>query len=308
MIVAGTATMAFVALVVFALTFVPTKLTLPAADPGGLPMASPPAGMTLSALPTGSYDSPAALTFRGGSWRDTRHLAATAVLVHHPRGNLLIDAGFGRQVDRHMLLLPFMQRSPHTRETPALDRLTANGVRSVDIAAIIPTHAHWDHVSGLDDLRGVPVLETAAGMRFINSGANGTEVIRSIRGVAYQQYRFEGKSYLGFPRSHDVWGDGSVVIVPAPGHTPDSVVVFVNLSSGNRYAFIGDVVFQKEGIDRPAEKPWMLRWLIGEDRGEVDMDIARLRAAKNRYPQIHIIPAHDMSAFQILPVFPAFAK
>ncbi len=303
----GLVAVLLIAFLALMLTFRPATLDLPKVDVGPLPPASPPAGMSISALPTGTYDSPAALTYRGGAWGETRHLASTAVLVRHPKGDLLIDTGFGRNVDKHMQLLPAMQRSPHHNGTPAAVQLAAHGVQPDHLAGIILTHMHWDHASGLDDLKGVPVLETDAGRAFIKSGAKGTEVINSFRGVNYARYAFDGGPYLGFPRSHDVWGDGSVVIVPAPGHTPDSVVVFVNLPSGRRYALVGDLVFQKEGLAIPAEKPWMLRWLIGEDNDEIHEDMALIRAATQKYPQIRAIPAHDLTSFGMLPTFPAAA-
>ena len=304
------AAIVFVMLVGFGalmVTFMPRKLALPKVAVGTLPAASPPAGMTISQLPTGSYDSPAALTYRGGAWGDTRHLAATAVLVRHPKGDLLIDTGFGANVDEQMKLLPSMQRSPHHKGTPVANRLAANGIAPDRIAAIIPTHAHWDHISGIDDLKGVPVLVNAAGRAFIGGKAKGTEVINSLPAVNYRSYVFEGGPYLGFPRSHDVWADGSVVIVPAPGHTPDSVVVFVALPSGNRYAFVGDMVFQNEGLSIPAEKPWMMRVLIGEDSPVLHEDVALIRAATARFPRLRAIPAHDQRAFDMLPVFPQSA-
>jgi glyoxylase-like metal-dependent hydrolase (beta-lactamase superfamily II) len=297
-----------IAFIGLALTFTSAKLEVPTVDVGALPPAAPPADMSITAFPTGTYETPAALAFSGGSWKDTRHFAATAVLVRHPKGNVLIDTGFGKNLDAHLKLIPSIQQSPHTKGVPVVDQLASGGVRLGDLAGVIPTHAHWDHISGLDDLRGVPVWVTAAGKRWIDSKAKGTEVVNSFgSGVNYQQYDFEGGPYLGFPRSHDVWGDGSVVIVPAPGHTPDSVVVFVNLPSGARYALVGDLVWQLEGIEIPAEKPWMLRELIGENNAEVHKDIALIRSASKQYPQIHPIPAHDSSAFRVLPVFPASA-
>ena len=57
-----------------------------------------------------------------------------------------------------------------------------------------------------------------------------------------------------FPTSHDVYGDGSIVVVLAPGHTPGGVIIFVNLASGKRYAFVGDLVWQLEGITLREER------------------------------------------------------
>lgn len=302
------AAMIVVSLGMLALSFVPARLQLPRVDIGTLPTAAPPAGMSISALPTGTYDSPAAMVTRGGAWDETKHLAATAVLVQHPKGNLLIDTGFGRNLEKQMNLLPWLQHSPHRKVATVFQQLAAAGLRPASLAAIIPTHAHWDHISGIADLLGVPVLEDAEGIRFISTRKTGTEVINSIPSVRYQKYVFEGAAYLGFPRSHDVFGDGSVVIVPAPGHTPDSVIIFVNLPSGTRYAFVGDMVFQKQGIEIPAEKPWLLRWLIGENRDEINLEIARIKTATLRYPILHAIPAHDITAFDILPVFPSVTR
>ena len=105
----------------------------------------------------------------------------------------------------------------------------------------------------------------------------------------------------------EIAGDGSVVIVPEPGHTPDSIVIFVSLPSGVRYAFVGDLAWQMEGLDIPAEQPWMLRQLIGENDSEVRQGIAGIRAATHAYPYIHAVPAHDASAFSEITVFPASA-
>lgn len=289
------------------LTFVPAKLELPQVDVGNLPPASPPAEMSISALPTGTYESPAALAFRGGSWSETRHLAMTALLIRHPKGDLLIDAGAGKNVDEHIKTLPWFQKTPYAKGSPAAAQLEANGIRPSDLAGIIPTHGHWDHISGVEDLAGVPVMESAAGKEFLDSERQDMALLNSFHGVRYKQYGFEGGPYLGFPRSHDVWGDGSVVIVPAPGHTPDSVIVFVALLSGDRYALLGDLVFQHEGITIPAEKPWMMRLAIGENNAEIRKDISLMRAATAKYPQIHLIPAHDSSAWGMIPVLPASA-
>lgn len=307
--VAGIVALLIVSVIALMMTFTSEKLKLPPVDVGALPAASPPSTMSISSLPTGTYDGPAAMMFKGGAWSDHRNLTMTAVLVRHPKGNLLIDMGAGRDIDKHFKLLPFGQQfSAYVKGTPVVAQLAAAGLKASDIAAIIPTHAHWDHVSGIEDLPGVPVMETREGKNYIDGKPEGTEVINSFRNLKFGFYRFEGGSYLGFPKSHDVFGDGSVVIAPAPGHTPDSVAVFVNLPSGKRYAFIGDLVFQGEGLQLPAEKPWIMRKMIGEKDEVVHHDIALVRAMEAKYPQFAIIPAHEARAFASIPKFPAAAR
>jgi hypothetical protein len=40
---------------------------------------------------------------------------------------------------------------------------------------------------------------------------------RLFIGIPYEEYGFEGGYHLGFPACHDVYGDGSAVVVSAFG-------------------------------------------------------------------------------------------
>src|SRR3954471_21055256 len=82
---------------------------------GPLPLADPPPDLALFQLPTGTYETRAAFAVRGGRFSDRRRFAATAVLVQHPAGDLLIDAGFGAHVDRHVRMLARMERPRYER-------------------------------------------------------------------------------------------------------------------------------------------------------------------------------------------------
>lgn len=84
------------------------------------------------------------------------------------------------------------------------------------------------------------------------------KVFRAISpGHDIHEYTFDGPAYLGFPHSFDVFGDGSLVIAFAGGHTTGSVVVFVTVPSGKRFAFIGDIAWQYDGIRHRVERPWL---------------------------------------------------
>jgi N-acyl homoserine lactone hydrolase len=167
---------------------------------------------------------------------------------------------------------------------------------------ILLTHAHWDHVSGVPDFPGVPVLVTASERRFLNNDGFATATARRIDLRRLQEYGFDGARYLGFDQSHDLYGDGSIVIVPAPGHTPGSVVIFVTLPNGARYAFVGDLVWEMEGLLQREERPWLEAQMLGEDPVAVQQSMLRLSAIARRYPDITIVPRtthEDLKVSQI---------
>ena len=111
----------------------------------------------------------------------------------------------------------------------------------------------------------------------------------------------KGARTSDFPASHDVYGDGSIVVVLAPGHTPGSVIIFVTLPSGMRYAFVGDLVYQLEGITQREERPWLVRRKADTDAEGNRKNLVRMISLKERLPELIIVPAHDMRAFAEMP-------
>jgi N-acyl homoserine lactone hydrolase len=217
-----------------------------------LPAARPPADMSVHHLPTGTYVTRAAFAFRGGSFRDKRHFAASAVLVRHPGGDLLIDAGFGTGVAAHIGMLPRFVRAPYEAGRTAGEQLDAAGYDRGRLLGVLLTHSHWDHTSGLDGLRGTRIWMNAGERAYAAKDPDGTVFRHVSRGHEVHEYAFTDRPYLGFEESYDVHGDGSVVVVHAGGHTTGSVIVFVTVPSGRRYAFIGDLTWQLDGIRRRA--------------------------------------------------------
>jgi N-acyl homoserine lactone hydrolase len=90
-----------------------------------------------------------------------------------------------------------------------------------------------------------------------------------------------------------VWGDGALVIVPAPGHTPGSVIVFVTLPDTRRYAFVGDLIWQLDGVELPSERPYPAQQLVDADADAVHGQIQHLAALSRRFPELIVVPAHD---------------
>jgi N-acyl homoserine lactone hydrolase len=291
-------------LALLASTFSSAPLPVPEPFTLELPPASPPPDMAIFQLPTGHTARNAAFGYRGGSFGDKRDFAMTAVLVKHPRGDLLIDTGFGSTVDEQVEDLPWLLRrmAAYVRAKPAAARLDDVGYDRRRLRGIVLTHAHWDHVSGAVDFPDTPILVNAEERAFIRDGGFSSVVARNMDGAKYEEYAFDGGPYLGFPASRDIHGDGSVVLVPAPGHTPGSVIAFVTLPGGKRYAFVGDLVWQLEGITLREERPWLMRRLADSDEVLVRGQLLHVAAIAAKFPDLTIVPAHDARAFAGIPV------
>jgi glyoxylase-like metal-dependent hydrolase (beta-lactamase superfamily II) len=276
-----------------------SPLPKPAAWTGPLPEARPPTDMAIYHLPTGTYETRAALAVQGGSFRDKRPFAASAVLVKHPQGDLLIDAGFGADLAAHIRLLPVFVRAPYQVGRTVSEQLDAAGYDRSRLLGVLLTHSHWDHASGLDSLQGTPLWMNAEERRYAAEDPDGKVFRQVSQGYRIHEYAFADGPYLGFPSSYDVHGDGSVVIVLAAGHTSGSVIVFVTAPTSDRYAFIGDLTWQIDGIRRRVERPWLLSRLADSDRAQLRQDLSRMIALDGL---VRIVPAHDLGSYDGLPL------
>ena len=82
------------------------------------------------------------------------------------------------------------------------------------------------------------------------------------------------------------------------------MIIFVTLHNGARYAFVGDVVWQLEGITLREERSWLIRRVVDSDAAGTRQNLLRMIAIKVRLPELIIVPAHDMRAFAEMSTLP----
>lgn len=87
-----------------------------------------------------------------------------------------------------------------------------------------------------------------------------------------------------------------VVIIPAPGHTPGSQLVFIRTQDGRETLLIGDVAWSLDAVELLTTRPVLTQYMIfdpNEDRTAVKTQLRALHDMMEANPDLTVIPAHD---------------
>ena len=163
-----------------------------------------------------------------------RELFVPCYLIEHPRGRLLWDGGLPLSLAG---LGEVRLENGLTQEydRSLLRQLAEMDLTPEDIDLIAFSHMHFDHTGAANAFAASTLLIQRAEYE----AAFGEEV----------NPVFEPALYMGLADServildgdHDVFGDGSVVIVSAPGHTPGHQVLLLRLANTGNLVLSGDL-------------------------------------------------------------------
>jgi len=119
------------------------------------------------------------------------------------------------------------------------------GYATKDINTIIFTHLHGDHIGGLDHFSHCEMLVSKAEYEMAVSGkgpGNGYFAHNWPAWFKPKLVEYEGRPEGVFAKSHLVISDGSILIVPTPGHSAGHQSVI--LKDGNLIYFVaGDLTY-----------------------------------------------------------------
>ncbi|EPG65730.1 N-acyl homoserine lactonase family protein [Leptospira wolffii] len=186
-----------------------------------------------------------------GLFRSQKHkikIPVTAYLIEHPKGKILIDTGFHKDVRRHpikdLTLIHFLVNKPLQNAGEAVDEvLLEKGVQPSDLDFVILTHLHTDHAGGLRLVKDAKrILVSEEELRYAEKQKL-QYVSHMWKGVKLETFRFADSKYGPVNKAYDLFGDESIILVYLPGHTPGLAGTlirnnekFVLLTSDSGYA------------------------------------------------------------------------
>jgi glyoxylase-like metal-dependent hydrolase (beta-lactamase superfamily II) len=170
-------------------------------------------------------------------------LSIACYLIAHPRGLLMWDTcavpdaewtPTGQPVAVRLMLADGQERRV-TIQSSLEAQLKAVGRRASDITHLSLSHYHWDHTANANAFAGARWLVPPAERQAMFDKPTGT-----VRPAMYARLQ-SSKSVALTAAEHDVFGDGTVVIKQAPGHTPGHQVIYVKLAKTGGVLLSGDL-------------------------------------------------------------------
>jgi N-acyl homoserine lactone hydrolase len=189
----------------------------------------------------------------------------------------------------------------HIGEQETLDsQLDMLGYSAADVDTAILSHLHQDHIGGLPELTGADLLVPAAEWAELHRpGPELHGFLRShiqLPGLRWHQASPEptrDPALAPFTASLDVMGDGSLMLLPTPGHTAGSVSLLVRRAGRPPLLLAGDLTYGAEILRRGQLPGVGNRRLLAESSRKV-------LALRQRQPGLVVLPAHDPTAAQRL--------
>lgn len=214
-------------------------------------------------------------------------------LIRHGGEYLLWDTGLSREY----LGKPLMQGKEDSTALAktVVEQLAQIGVKPAQIAKIGISHYHFDHIGQAAEFPQATLLIGAGDYAVL--GTPGHEE-RTKRFAPWLGKDAKVEKVRG---DLDVFGDGSVVMLDLPGHTPGHHGLLVNLPKRGPVLLSGDVVHLHENLDTRGVPSF-------------NTDRAQSLASMDRFAKLAqnlkatLIIQHEEADIAKLPVFPEAAE
>jgi N-acyl homoserine lactone hydrolase len=179
----------------------------------------------------------------------TTDMSVACFLVAHPKGTLIWDTGVvpdnawtptGNPTTQH-IVLPDLQQRDVTMVKSLKGQLAALGYSPSGITYLVLSHYHYDHTANANEFAGATWL-----VRQVEREAMFAEKPPGLTQPSSYSALRNSKVVILRTDEHDVFGDGTVVIKSAPGHTQGHQVLYLKLAKTGGVVLSGDLYHYPE--------------------------------------------------------------
>jgi glyoxylase-like metal-dependent hydrolase (beta-lactamase superfamily II) len=183
------------------------------------------------------------------------------------------------------------------------------GILPTEVAWIILSHYHGDHIAGLKDFSRAKIMSTRVAYSFLTSLGRWRQALHAhfpsllpadflARWTAVEDHPIVSTHDLGssYPWGYDLFGDGSVLGISLPGHVKGQLGLYLHdIKHAQRIFLVADAcwstrAFQELRLPNPIMKLMMANW------SEYKRTIERLHELHRSQPDLWIIPSHCQQA------------
>lgn len=264
---------------------------------GAIRLAPPVQGLRVEVFETGRMVIPGWSVYLGGE--GSRLMDQPAYLIHHPQyGDVLFEAGHHSAISRdpsehlgwiHTLGLMPMEQDPGQ---DARSQMKALGIDPDAVRDVIASHFHPEHVGAAEEYTNARIV---ADRREIDHGLSDPDY-NYVRSEYDEVKRWYGLDFTGAPAFGpfegviDLVGDGSLLVLATPGHTPGHVSLLLNLPEG-AVLLTGDMAWTEGNIQtRSIGLPF-----VSSDGPAARASLGRLVAFQRDNPEVLVVPGHDLN-------------
>jgi N-acyl homoserine lactone hydrolase len=178
------------------------------------------------------------------------------------------------------------------------DQLAEIGLKPGDIARVAISHTHGDHIGNVSLFSNSTILMQQAEYTWIHSPDGSNDNVNQLMALA--------RKLLGTPKNlqlidgdTDIFGDGSVILVSTPGHTPGSQSLLVHLKNSGFIILSGDVVHLEENFEKNIVPS------LNTNKAESIASMEKIRQLITTY-KAKLFINHDKKQSDKLKLLPAF--
>jgi len=201
------------------------------------------------------------------------------VLEHPAQGLIVFDTGFSQEIaEQGKFAVRFLIESVSRRDRMIDEQMRVAGLDPSAVKIVIISHLHGDHTGRVNAFPNAELI----------GGPTSADALEELApNTPRRAIDFWSTELAPFDASLDLFGDGSVTLLPGGGHTSEDLMAVLALPGGPAL-LAGDAIVHRD-------------WLNSDDIQRVAVDPDRAAVVRNQVralvqgvPKLALFPGHDL--------------